>query len=339
LGGREAASSLAPRQEAVMRLTARVKCLLVLLCVMCPIVLFSSCAATGKGVEEKVQANDTGAAAPHAEKQASAIGASAAHKTALPKPAVSSSASVQAPGDVYATIPKPLTAVQCGQCHESIYMKLRINGGKHKFQCRNCHKKFHSYNPIRHNWNEIMPKCSSCHKQPHGPKLTQCLKCHQEPHTPMVIPYGKYVTSRCGMCHKGPASELKKYPSAHTRLGCAKCHETHGEIPTCFKCHKPHLPNQDLASCKSCHPVHEPLQIKYGKGNAATCATCHSKVYNEWKHTKSKHGKVDCAQCHPRHGYVPKCSKCHGKPHDPGMLRHFKKCLDCHINVHDLPTT
>ncbi len=326
-----------------MKLSGRVKCLLILFSLIFSVFLFSSCAATGNRqhseAETGVQKQEAAAgqqAEPAQQESGPAEKKQAAEAAKAPAQAAQTSA--EDTGDVYATIPKPFTAVQCGQCHESIYMELRSNGGKHKFVCRNCHKQFHSYNPVRNNWNEIMPKCSSCHNQPHGPKVTECLKCHQNPHTPLVIPYTKYVKSRCGKCHPGPASELKKYPSKHTKLGCARCHETHGQIPTCFKCHKPHIPNQGLAACKSCHPVHKPLQITYGKGNAATCATCHSGVYKEWKHTKSKHGKVDCAQCHPRHGEIPKCSKCHGQPHDPAMLKHFKKCLDCHINVHDLPT-
>ncbi len=329
------------REETVeMRLISGVRYGLLGLMVFFSIFLVSSCVARSSAVHNE---ENTEAALKGVETEKAAASEAGSEKVAsAPKaeevPADTQPADTADSGDIYATIPKPLTAVQCGQCHESIYMKLRSNGGKHKFVCRNCHKEFHNYNPVRKNWNEIMPKCARCHNQPHGPGITACLKCHQEPHTPLVIPYNSYVTSRCGKCHPGPAGQLKKYPSKHTKLGCAKCHDKHGYIPSCFKCHKPHIPNQSLEACKSCHPVHKPLQITYGTGNAKTCSTCHKKVYNEWSHTRSKHGKVDCAQCHPKHGEIPKCSKCHGQPHDKAMLQHFKRCLDCHLNVHDLPT-
>ncbi len=324
-----------------MRLTSGIRYCFFGFSMIFSVFLIASCVAKGNAVQQEKKALEETAGSRQAAPAPAAKADNkdeSAEQQAASQASSQSSASSEDTGDVYAQIPKPFTAVQCGQCHESIYMKLRSNGGKHKFVCRNCHKQFHSYNPVRNNWNEIMPKCSSCHNQPHGPGITACLKCHQEPHTPLVIKYNSYVTARCGKCHPGPAGELKKYPSKHTKLGCAKCHDQHGKIPSCFKCHQPHIPNQSLEACKSCHPVHKPLEITYGNGNARTCSTCHSTVYNEWKHTKSKHGKVDCARCHPKHGQIPKCAKCHGQPHDAAMLQHFKRCLDCHLNVHDLPT-
>ncbi len=238
---------------------------------------------------------------------------------------------------LYDGTPVALTPVQCGQCHGSIYNKLKHNGGKHRIMCSRCHESFHSYSPVRQNWNEIMPKCSQCHQQPHGPKQTDCLKCHQEPHTPLNVPYTGYLLSVCGDCHASPAEQIRKYPSAHTEQGCDGCHASHGEIPSCMDCHEPHVPDQPLEACKSCHPVHKPLEITYSEGNANTCNTCHSGVYDEWSHTQSKHGKVDCAACHVKHGAIPECSTCHGVPHDKRLLAKFPKCLECHINVHDLP--
>ncbi len=313
-----------------MKSEAYVRPLLVLLCVICPMFIFSSCVAKGKAVngDASVSHHEAGA---HEAAAGTSAEKSAAAETA-PAGDVSGS------DDLYASTPSPLTPVQCGQCHEGIYNKLRNNGGKHKFVCSNCHQSFHSYNPIRKNWNEIMPRCSSCHEEPHGARFTECLKCHQEPHTPLVIPYNGYLISECGNCHTSPARQLKQYPSAHTQQGCDACHASHGQIPSCFECHEPHIPDQDLQSCKSCHPVHKPLQITYGEGNARTCNACHSGVYDEWSHTESKHGKVDCAKCHPSHGEIPKCARCHGQPHDTGILKHFPRCLDCHINVHDLPS-
>ena len=309
-----------------MKLTMRA--INLLLCLTSSMFLAVSCVAKGNAVHDTSASHETGAAAHHAT----------AAKAASVQADTSTSSAHDDEDDLFAKEPVPLKPVQCGQCHEGIYNKLRNNGGKHKFVCSNCHETFHSYNPVKKNWNEIMPKCANCHDEPHGARFTECLKCHQEPHTPLMVPYNNYLISECGNCHTGPAGQLRKYPSAHTEQGCDACHQSHGQIPSCFECHEPHIPNQPLEACKACHPVHKPLQITYGKGNAQTCSACHSGVYDEWSHTKSKHGKVDCADCHTRHGEIPKCQRCHGQPHNAGILAQFPNCLDCHINVHDLPT-
>lgn len=241
--------------------------------------------------------------------------------------------------ELYAAEPQPLTVNQCGQCHPGVFRNLKNDGGKHRFDCQKCHTTFHAYNPKKGGWDAIMPKCSSCHTDPHGKAVTDCATCHTNPHTPKKVTMDARLLKACGQCHPGPQEQLAKFPSKHTKLGCNKCHTSHGYVPSCFTCHKPHNEGQALATCTKCHPVHKPLQIAYDKDTpAATCGSCHGKVYAKWQKTPSRHGKVNCAVCHKdKHRYVPKCSECHPKIHWKGLLDRYPNCLTCHLDVHDPP--
>jgi hypothetical protein len=240
--------------------------------------------------------------------------------------------------DLYATEPQPLTVSQCGQCHPGIFRNLKDDGGQHRIRCQECHEQFHAYSPARNNWAEIMPTCGQCHERPHGERLTDCLTCHSNPHTPRRVAMTEALTSTCGECHSQPAGELAGFPSAHTRQGCAACHQAHGRIPSCLECHQPHVARQEVAACQACHPAHKPLQISYNaSADSTTCGSCHNGVFGGWQSTASRHGQVGCAECHPRHGFIPECTSCHGQPHDADLLKKFPACLACHIDVHDLP--
>ena len=243
--------------------------------------------------------------------------------------------------DPYQDEIKPLTVAQCGQCHPAIFQKIKEKGKRHRFQCQKCHQQLHSYNPQKQNWKEIMPQCGSCHKEPpHGKAFTACLDCHKDPHMPLTIALDKNLVASCGTCHTGPKAQLTQFPSAHSEQECIACHSSHGLIPSCLDCHTPHVAAQPLAACKSCHPVHKPKEITFDSSEASntTCGSCHGKVFKEWSGTTSLHGKVNCAKCHDKHGKVPDCRQCHKAPHDEKILQKFPKCLDCHINVHNLPT-
>jgi hypothetical protein len=241
--------------------------------------------------------------------------------------------------ELYAAEPQPLTVNQCGQCHPGIFRDLKNDGTKHRFDCQKCHTTFHAYNPKKGGWEALMPKCSSCHAEPHGKSFTDCASCHSNPHTPKKVAMEKRLTNACGECHSSPKEQLVKFPSKHSQLACQKCHTTHGYKPSCFNCHKPHHQGQELATCTTCHSVHKPLQIAYDTNvPAVTCGSCHTKVYATWQKTPSKHGKVNCATCHhSKHRFVPQCSECHGLPHKKEIHEHFPKCLSCHLDVHDLP--
>lgn len=249
------------------------------------------------------------------------------------------SVKADAPADIFEVSPEPLTVADCARCHVSHYENLKDQGGKHRFDCQLCHKVFHAYNPRKNNFDEIMPKCASCHQRPHGQKHVDCLSCHTNPHTPRNVAYSNTIKSSCSDCHGEQAGQLAQHPSRHTKQECAMCHhEKHGYIPSCFQCHEPHHQGQPPESCTQCHPVHMPLQIAFTpEADARVCSGCHDGVYGMWSKTPSKHGGVNCSQCHSEHGLIPDCSQCHGKPHDESFHTKYPNCLTCHVNPHDLP--
>ncbi len=92
---------------------------------------------------------------------------------------------------VYKKDVEPLTAVDCGRCHFSVFDTIKKEGGKHRIECVRCHTKYHAYSPRKKNYDEIMPKCASCHVSASGgpfhgkhKKLTPCLNCHADPQKP-----------------------------------------------------------------------------------------------------------------------------------------------------------
>ena len=242
--------------------------------------------------------------------------------------------------ELYAASPAPLAPSQCAQCHNGPFESLKENGGKHRFACQDCHKVFHAYSPRKNNYDEIMPKCTSCHTEIHGPAAKDCSSCHTNPHAPRKVGLSPRLTSSCAVCHPGPKAQLVQFPSKHSLFGCEKCHTSHGFKPSCAACHKPHFQGQAYSTCTKCHSVHKPKQVTYTKSEpAATCGACHTKIFAKWKGTASKHGKVNCATCHhDKHGYVPQCTECHKAPHPKAILDRFPKCLGCHLDVHDLPS-
>jgi hypothetical protein len=245
-----------------------------------------------------------------------------------------------APG-LYAAEPVPLTPAQCGQCHPSAYRDLKTGGGRHSFQCDNCHTRFHAFNPTKQNWQELMPKCATCHiVPPHGPKLATCHDCHGNPHAPKQIPMSTELINSCNTCHSSPFEQLQDFPSAHTKLQCRNCHISHGYIPGCNACHKAHFPGQDFKTCAmECHPVHMPREIKYKTDvDPRACGACHSPVLARWSASSSKHASVNCAACHhTKHGYIPVCTECHSLPHSKELHQHFPNCQTCHQDAHNPP--
>jgi len=241
--------------------------------------------------------------------------------------------------DLYSVEPVPLKPYQCAQCHTGQFHDLKSSQSKHRFECQRCHERFHAYNPVKDNWAEIMPRCSRCHSPPpHGSELTDCARCHRNPHSPLSIPMDAQLLASCGKCHPEEQRQITAFKSAHTEQGCDGCHSAHGAIPSCSDCHDPHYQGQQIESCKGCHPAHAPKNIAFGKEDySRTCASCHDDVYSKWSTTKSKHGQVRCTECHEAHGQIPQCQKCHGLPHGEALLKRFPRCLDCHIDVHDLP--
>jgi len=234
---------------------------------------------------------------------------------------------------------KPLEPEECGRCHYQIYQSLKDSGAKHRgVLCTQCHREYHVYSPKKKNWAQIMPKCQTCHKLPHGESVTQCGECHVNPHAPKNIPLVT-IESKCVQCHPGPVAELKSCPSKHTEVGCTGCHENrHGYVPDCSVCHEPHVPGQRMAECLACHPVHSPTRISYAVNTPnQVCGACHEGPYEHLKERITKHSALTCAKCHPQHGKILACSECHGKPHGAALHKRFPKCVQCHIDPHYLP--
>ena len=242
--------------------------------------------------------------------------------------------------ELYLKKPKPLTPIQCGQCHMSLYMLVRKEGGRHQIECTKCHTQYHVYNPIKQNWSEIMPKCQRCHGLFHGETLPKCMECHIEPHAPKKIPMSTVLEDNCLTCHGKVGDEMKQYPSLHKQQACSLCHERHGYIPSCMDCHEPHTTSLTKnEQCLACHPVHSPTRrLKYAKETPnEICASCHDDIATTLAKNKSKHHDVACVACHNKHKYVPKCEECHKEPHSKQLLKKFKNCLQCHIDPHNLP--
>jgi hypothetical protein len=261
-----------------------------------------------------------------------------APQTAQPATEAPKPASTISPYDAELT---PLTAADCGRCHASVFNQIKTDGGKHKIDCTKCHAKYHVYNPVKQNWNDIMPKCQTCHGLIHGEKFATCATCHSSPHAPKTqMTMSAEMSKVCGDCHAKVGQELQANPSKHTKVECSSCHHNkHGYIPSCMECHKPHSAKQTVKDCLVCHPVHKPLVIKYPDNTAnEVCGGCHSAVFGKISNTLSKHGQVSCAKCHTRHKFIPKCEDCHGKPHGAVVLKKFPNCLQCHVDVHDLPS-
>jgi hypothetical protein len=242
--------------------------------------------------------------------------------------------------ELYATAPAALTPQQCAQCHTGAFAGLKNAGGKHRFDCQACHTVIHAYNPKKANYDEVMPKCASCHTDIHGPANKDCSTCHSNPHTPRKVAMSPRLAGACATCHADEKAELVQFPSKHTMVSCDRCHTSHGFKPSCFMCHKPHYKDQAIEACAKCHSVHKPKQVTYqGTDWNQTCASCHTKVYAKLSKSPARHSKVACASCHKsKHGYIPQCTECHKAPHPKSILDRFPKCLGCHLDVHDLPS-
>jgi len=241
---------------------------------------------------------------------------------------------------VYQQEVEPLTTLECAQCHFSVFSDIRDNGGLHQLECRFCHQTFHSLRPGIP-WEDVVPRCDTCHGEIHGPDFKQCLECHADPHAPMHSLVNMDVLGqKCGACHMSQGDEVQQFPSAHTEVACNECHhDRHGYIPSCLECHdEPHTPFKDNDSCMACHPVHSPLEIAYGDNIVnETCGSCHQGVLKKLRAGTMKHAQLYCVFCHTdKHRNIPNCQECHAQPHSQGLLSKFNSCADCHGDPHVL---
>ncbi|MBN1930613.1 MAG: hypothetical protein JW786_03270 [Desulfobacterales bacterium] len=242
--------------------------------------------------------------------------------------------------NVYKLDIKALDTVDCARCHYSVFTDIKDNGGKHQLECRKCHERFHTYKPGTP-WEDVVPKCTTCHGEIHGKDFLDCMACHTDAHMPISTMINIEALSKdCAGCHVDQATEVVKFPSAHTDTACSECHHSsHGYIPACTECHpEPHTPYQNNTVCEGCHPVHSPLQIAYGEEiDNGLCAGCHGEITKTLLESPKKHSTVKCVDCHAqKHRFIPKCQKCHSAPHSESLLQKFGSCADCHGDPHAL---
>jgi len=237
-----------------------------------------------------------------------------------------------------------ITAGQCQMCHAGPPQALKANPSKHtEVACTDCHTT-----------HGLIPSCFACHSEQGGAPFhltgvqpNVCLGCHPV-HTPTMIKYDANTPQNfCAPCHKNPSHArvlevVRKANSKHnTKVTCAGCHDQHGKIPSCFKCHdkEGHRKGIDDAGCLRCHTnPHDPLNLTFSPQEPKeSCAGCHGKVYDDLMKSNTRHTKQTCTLCHPRHGEIPQCQKCHGVPHGEAMLGQFGgKCGSCHGIAHNV---
>ncbi len=242
---------------------------------------------------------------------------------------------------------QPLTLQQCSQCHIGVFTLLKEQGTRHQLDCVFCHEAYHTFAPGKVEYQDSIPKCTTCHGLPHGTtaEVSTCSNCHSNAHSPLNIP--AVTADQCIMCHSGPPQELQDFPSLHSDVACTDCHTTHGLIPSCYDCHSEtggepyHLTDVESATCVTCHPVHNPLKLQYADDTPQNqCAPCHKnesheRVLKVVQTANSKHNtEVTCASCHTEHAQIPSCFDCHDtEGHRAGLAD--ADCLRCHTDPHD----
>ena len=222
----------------------------------------------------------------------------------------------------------------CSKCHTKEVKDIETEGMAHKTEisCTDCHV---GHKPKSF---ENIPSCSLCHSgAPHYDQL-QCLNCHRNPHRPLEIKLPKKAHAECLTCHDSQGEELQQFPSYHSTLVCTDCHYEHAFLPECMSCHKSHGDSMAEEICQTCHAPHKPLDIAYGDDvPSRLCSPCHTEAATLMGKTQSKHGQLNCSECHrSQHGIIPECQDCHEKPHADALHTKFSKCGECHVTAHNL---
>jgi len=239
-----------------------------------------------------------------------------------------------------------ITPDMCFNCHPGPPKAVKEFPSKHTdVACTDCHTS-----------HGFIPNCTDCHSADGGEPFHMngnqanktCLDCHNNPHTPTNFNYAEDTPKEmCADCHFNESharvyDELKKGNSKHfTDNTCASCHTVHGQIPSCFDCHDQEGHRQGLvdADCLRCHSnPHDPMNLVFAQDEPKkNCAGCHGEVYDTLMKSNTRHTQQTCTKCHPRHGEIPKCQKCHGVPHGDAMMKQFgSNCGSCHGIAHDV---
>ncbi len=237
-----------------------------------------------------------------------------------------------------------ITADMCIMCHTGPPNELQKFPSKHsEVACTDCHTT-----------HGLIPSCFNCHSEEGGEpyhltgvESSVCLGCHPV-HSPMEIKYQEDTPQQfCAPCHKNPSHErvlktVRAGNSLHnTEVTCASCHDQHGKIPDCSNCHdsEGHREALQTSDCLRCHTnPHDPMNLTFSQTEPKeSCAGCHGEVYDTLIKSETRHTKQTCTLCHPKHGEIPQCQRCHGVPHGEAMLQQFDgKCGGCHGIAHDV---
>lgn len=222
----------------------------------------------------------------------------------------------------------------CKLCHPKEVEDIDAKGMAHKtdIDCSDCHV---GHKPKSF---ENIPRCSQCHQGTAHYDQQQCLNCHRNPHQPLEIKLPKKAQEECLTCHEAQGVELQQYPSYHSTLVCTDCHSEHGFLPECMSCHKSHAEVMVEQSCQDCHAPHKPLELAYDIHVKTTfCVPCHPEANELLQTAQNSHSQLSCAECHiNRHGFIPACEDCHGKPHTDALHNKFPGCRGCHNTAHNL---
>ena len=219
--------------------------------------------------------------------------------------------------------------------------------------------------------------CARCHasadaaQPPKGGRFLglqqQCVACHEDVH---LSSFG----SDCEKCH-GQVQPFKAAPGfdhavfpligAHSRVGCAKCHEE-GTPHATAALAKDKLPTRKCAECHE-DPHHDRPGIPAKAmllDDTADCSRCHASTkWSDARVTPAKHAefgfplrgghaKAECKKCHgdgqhaSKHpGELPPldaCARCHDSPHQKPFLNitvtagkgSKEGCAECHVDEH-----
>jgi len=140
----------------------------------------------------------------------------------------------------------------------------------------------------------------------------------------------------CVKCHLQQVRDVDERGGLHkTEVGCLDCHEEHSPrgkntIASCSRCHEPaEHAHYSVKNCIACHYPHYPMEMDLARIDAVkpACVSCHPAPETDMNRYPGEHARMDCKECHPRHGESTACGECHD-PHADGMA--FEDCLMCH---------
>jgi len=185
-------------------------------------------------------------------------------------------------------------------------------------------------------YKEVSMECSSCHSNPHKPRInSQCQPCHTPQAWKPKVKFWQTISFNHAQL---------RYPleGKHLEVACIKCHPKNKwkEIPykNCISCHEDkHRKQFGKKDCQECH------QLTGWKPS-----TYDLQRHREAKYVPDKlHSTLQCQKCHEKDQYLPlprTCAGCHNEsarfyqgvygagliPPGPDLMSKSVTCSDCH---------